>query len=152
MVKDSDKPLQKSNDNATRQQPAYRDGIEPFSEIPFSLNGLLRGGVLTVISLILVVSVYHALEVFRQLGLFIKDPGSARQAVADIGEMIAADQLTLQFGDTTPLGPLLAFLLMIVLYLVWLYVPAKLITICSRILLATLKDSTESKTRSSKQT
>ncbi|MCP4194807.1 MAG: hypothetical protein GY768_29740 [Planctomycetaceae bacterium] len=150
MLKDPGNPRQKLGDNLTRSQLAHQGDLPSFwTQLPLSLNGVLRGGVLTVVSVILLVSVYYAFEVFRQLGQFIKDPASARQAVADIGDMIVADSLTLQLQGDAPLqlGPLIAFFLLIVLYLVWLYVPATLITVCGRILLAVAKDLPDLKSK-----
>jgi len=151
MLKEPGNPRQKLGEHLTRSESALQGNSSSFgTQFQISLNGILRGGVLTVASVTLLVSVYFAFEVFRQIGQLIKDPASAKQAVADIGEMIASDALTLQLsGEVAPLqfGPLVAFFLLIFLYLVWLYVPATLISVCGRILLAIVKDLPDSKAK-----
>ncbi len=102
-----------------------------------------------VVSLTLLVSVSYGFEVFRQLGQFIKDPATGRQAVADIGDMIAADSFSFQMSGEAPMliGPLLSFVLLILLYFVWLYIPATLIYFSSRIILTIIKDLPDSKSK-----
>ena len=151
MLKEPGNPRQKLSGNLTRSESALQGNPPSFwSEYQISLNGILRGLVLTIVSVMLVVSVYFAFEVFWQVGDLIADPSSAQQAVADIGEMIETDGLTLQLSsEATPMqfGSLVAFFLLIFLYLVWLYVPATLIYFCCRIILAITKDLPDSKSK-----
>lgn len=150
MLKEPGNPRQKLGENLTRSESMHQSSSSAFwTQFELSLSGILRGGVLTIVSLMLLLSVYFAFEVFRQLGQFIKDPATGRQAVADIGDMIAADSLTLQLSGEAPLlfGPLVAFLLLIFLYFLWLYIPATLIYFSSRIIFAIIKDLPDSKSK-----
>ena len=150
MLKEPGNPRLKLGENVTPSESMHQSSSSAFwTQFDLSLSGILRGGVLMVVSLTLLVSVSYGFEVFRQLGQFIKDPATGRQAVADIGDMIAADSFSFQMSGEAPMliGPLLSFVLLILLYFVWLYIPATLIYFSSRIILTIIKDLPDSKSK-----
>lgn len=113
-----------------------------------------RGLCLVGVFVLLVVSACLAVSVFYVIGSLIRDPSTAQNSVNAIAELISADKLTVAFAgdDRLEFGNLVAFLLYLFCYLLWLYVPATLITVSSRILLGALaKSKTSAKKRQPSQ-
>ena len=89
---------------------------------------------------LLIVSAYLAINVFFSIGALIRDPQAAKSSVAGVAELISAEKLTFNYDAEQSLefGNLVAFLLLLFCYILWLYVPATLISVCARILLGTM--------------
>jgi hypothetical protein len=101
-----------------------------------SVAQLLRGVALIGVFALLVTAAYYSLDVFQRLGQLIQDPSTARPAVKSIAEMISADQMVFKQDEQMfRVGDALAFVLLLGCYLLWLYVPATIISVCSRVLL-----------------
>jgi hypothetical protein len=102
-----------------------------------SVSHLLRGVVLIGIFALLVTAAYYSLEVFQRLGQLVQDPAVARPAVKSIADMIGAEQMVIQQQDKTfHVGDVAAYVLLLATYLLWIYVPATIISVCSRVLLS----------------
>jgi hypothetical protein len=101
-----------------------------------SIAQLLRGIALIGVFGLLVTAAYYSLEVFQHVGRLVQDPATARPAVEAIADMISADQMLLeQKTQAFRVGDAVAFVLLMGLYLLWLYIPATIISVCSRVLL-----------------
>jgi hypothetical protein len=140
--------------------PRYRGEERPGSEkstavdesvgIVDAIAMVTRGLCLVGVFALLVVSACLAVSVFYVIGSLIRDPATAKNAVNAIAELISADKLAVAFAGDERLefGNLVAFLLYLFCFLLWLYVPASLITVSSRILLGSLA---QKKTQPQKQ-
>jgi hypothetical protein len=108
------------------------------------LSTLVRGACLVGVFLLLFVSACLALQVFFQIGKLISDPATSQSAVNDMAQLISGDQLVVRWSNDNrlELGNLVAVVLLIFFYLLWLYVPVTLIWVCSRILLGWRKSPT----------
>jgi hypothetical protein len=106
-----------------------------------TLAAILRGATVVGVFVLLVVGIYLAIDVFHAVGKLILDPAEAESAVAAIGELIDGENLVIAWDEEnpTPLGNLIAFILLLVCYLIWLYVPATIISVSGRVLLSSVR-------------
>ncbi len=132
--------------------PRFRDEERPGSEktdgevavgIVDAIAMVTRGLCLIGVFVLLVVSACLGISVFYMIGGFIRDPSIAQDSINSIAELISAEKLTFAYADDQLLefGNLVAFILYLFCFLLWLYVPAALITVSSRILLGTLNQT-----------
>ena len=140
-------PVQRAAERTSRGDEI--PGLE-FGDMITGLGHLLRGTCLIGVFTMLAIAAYFALQVFFAIGALISDPASAQEAVAAIGRNISADKLAFQppGQDSIEVGNLVSFLLLLFCYVLWLYVPATLISVCSRILLRSLDGGKKRNNRS----
>ena len=121
-----------------------------FGDMIAGLGHLLRGTCLVGIFTMLVIAAYFAVQVFFRIGALVSDPATAQESVAAIGRIISADKLRFQPPGQDPIevGDLVSFLLLLFCYVLWLYVPATLISVCSRVLLRSIGDGKKRSNRS----
>lgn len=132
MRKDPGNPRERVDETIRPERPdlGRSDPIE-------MLATLIRGICLVGVFLLLFVSACLALQVFFHIGRLITDPASVQSAVRGMAQIISGDQLVIRGGNDNRLeiGNLVAVVLLLFTYVLWLYVPVTLIWVCSRILL-----------------
>jgi hypothetical protein len=131
----------------SEREPNGAEGVGIVDAIAMLIRGLCLVGVFVL----LIVSACLAVSVFYMIGALIRDPAIAKDSVASISELISAEKLTFAYGgdEQFEFGNLVAFLLYLFCYLLWLYVPASLITVTSRILLGTLAQKKKPRAKAS---
>lgn len=119
-------------DNPHDPRPPSESTLETFANIVRYLS------LLGIFSL-LVLGVCQANTVFQQVGRLITDPKHAEASVDQIAKMIDTESLKISLPDNViSFGRLLSFLLLLVCYLVWLWVPLAIIATCARLLMVGL--------------
>ncbi|MDA0660253.1 MAG: hypothetical protein O3C60_15645 [Planctomycetota bacterium] len=111
----------------------------PSDSIPEAIANVMRYLCLIGIFMLLVVGVYQASIVFQQVGRLITDTKHVEASVDQIAKMIDTESLKIvQQDNVISFGRLISFLLLLVCYLVWLWVPLAIIATCARLLLVGL--------------
>lgn len=125
----------------TDSRPAPEEMGFQMTDVVDTLAAILRGATVVGVFVLLVVGIYLAIDVFHAVGKLIQDPAGTKSAVAAIGELIQGEELIIAWDkeNPTPMGDLIAFILLLVCYLIWLYVPATIISVSGRILLNSVR-------------
>ena len=132
MQKDPGHPRERLDEPVRREElgSGMNDPVE-------MLATMVKGACLVGVFVLLFVSACLALQVFFQIGKLVTDPAATQSAVSGMAQLISGDQLVVRWSNDNHLefGNLVAVVLLLFCYLLWLYVPVTLIWVCSRILL-----------------
>lgn len=104
------------------------------------LTTVLQALCLVAFFVVLLVGTYYALLVFLELGKFIKNPATAKEAVEAVADHIDADRLSFGADPESSFQPgkLIAFVLYLFLFILWFWIPMALIALSGRVILRSL--------------
>ena len=105
----------------------------------FAMLLLTIARIVTVFILLgmLIYGCYYAIQVFLRVGELIADTSTGKQSVESISDMIGAEQISIPIGkeEKLPLGRLVALTTLVFGYLVWSWIPLKIVGIVGGVLL-----------------
>lgn len=105
-----------------------------------TLETMLRGACIVVAFGVFLLAAYYAIHVFVQIGKLVDDPAVARKSVDTIATMIDADKISVpaQNGKEVAAGRSVAYGLMLLTYILWMWVPLILLKVSGHIILKSL--------------
>jgi hypothetical protein len=99
---------------------------------------LCRGVGLTLVLVLFMFGVWNAFQVFWQVQRLVTDPAQAGTSVDTIANLIDAENITFSSNGqaAVKLGRAVSFAFLLMLYIVWVWVPMVIIGTTGRLLLA----------------
>ncbi len=109
-------------------------------DVTGTLETMLRAACIIVSFGVFLMAAYYAIHVFGQVGKLVADPAVASKSVDAIATMIDADKLKLpaRDGKTVDAGRSVAYGLMLITYVLWMWVPLVLLKVTGHIILKSL--------------